>query len=192
LERVIWLPNRCPPHKDGLSYEHRRLMVKCAIASHPAFVLPPLAPTNPSPDYAISTLPYLQQTYPNCQWYWIIGLDAFATLPRWYRRESLIPAYEWLVAPRTPVVVTAAVFRQGDRQQQGTTSQSSWLSQQVVQQLASQGIPIRWRWLQMSPLDISSTLIRHYCRQHRSIRQLVPEDVQAYIMTHNLYILSGE
>jgi nicotinate-nucleotide adenylyltransferase len=39
-------------------------------------------------------------------------------------------------------------------------------------------------------MGISSTLIRQYCRQHRSIRYLVPEQVRAYIMTHNLYLKS--
>jgi nicotinate-nucleotide adenylyltransferase len=40
----------------------------------------------------------------------------------------------------------------------------------------------------MPAVGISSTLIRQYCRQHRSIRYLVPESVRAYITDHNLYL----
>jgi nicotinic acid mononucleotide adenylyltransferase len=66
--------------------------------------------------------------------------------------------------------------------------QASWLCQQVAEQLASQDIPIRWQMLQMTPLKISSSLIRHYCSQRHSIRDWVPEGVRAYITTHNLYV----
>ncbi|HBY77168.1 MAG TPA: nicotinate (nicotinamide) nucleotide adenylyltransferase, partial [Cyanobacteria bacterium UBA11148] len=100
LDRVLWVPNRHPPHKRALPYEHRRLMVKKAIANHPAFILSEIEVANSQSDYALFTLLNLQNAYPNCQWYWIVGIDAFQTLPRWYGRERLIPACDWLVAPR--------------------------------------------------------------------------------------------
>lgn len=188
LDQVIWVPVCRPHHKRGLAYEHRRLMVEKAIADNPDFVLSPVE-TNPTePDYAIATLLALQEIYPNCQWYWIIGIDAFQTLPRWYRRERLIPACEWLVAPRSvAVTATASLFTHSDTVQMGGNPQGNWLCQQVAALLASQDIPIGWQLLQMPSIGISSSLIRQYCRQHRSIRYLVPEDVRAFITTHNLY-----
>ncbi len=189
LEMVIWVPARRPPHKRGLTYEHRRLMVEIAIAGNSAFVLKDTKTSHAEPEYAISTLADLQDTYLNRQWFWIIGLDAFHTLPRWYRREQLIPACDWLVAPRPlPNTATASLFSTSASAQQGMDTQASWQCQQVAGQLASQNIPIRWQLLQMPPLGISSTLIRQYCRQHRSIRYLVPEGVRTYITTHNLYL----
>ncbi len=188
LDQVIWVPVCRPHHKRGLAYEHRRLMVEKAIADNPAFVLSLVETNHSEPDYAIGTLLALQETYPNCQWYWIIGIDSFQTLPRWYRRERLIPACDWLVAPRpVPVPATASLLTQTDTAQTGGDTQGNWLCQQVASQLASQNIPIRWQLLQMPPLGISSSLIRQYCRQHRSIRYLVPEDVRTYITTNNLY-----
>jgi nicotinate-nucleotide adenylyltransferase len=189
LDRVIWVPACRPPHKRGLAYEHRRLMVERAIADNPAFVLSPMEISHTSPDYAIGTLIYLQYNYPNCQWYWIIGLDAFQTLPRWYCRERLIPACDWLVAPRSvSVTSTAALCGESVPQDQEIGTQDSWLCQQIVGQLAAQDISIRWQLLQMPLVNISSSLIRQYCRQRRSIRYLVPEEVRAYITTHNLYL----
>ncbi len=188
LDRVIWVPARHPPHKRGLAYEHRRLMVESAIIDNPAFVLYALETDRTSPDYAICTLLNLQDAYPNSQWYWIIGLDAFLTLPRWYRRETLIPACDWLVAPRSvPIAATDAFFTESNSPDQGMGIQDIWLCQQVVGQLASQDISIRWQVLEMPPVGISSSLIRQYCRQHRSIRDLVPENIATYITTHNLY-----
>jgi len=187
LTQVIWVPDRLSPHKQACSYEHRRLMVEQAIRDNPNFILSPLETVDAKPNYALKTLTELQDTYSNCQWYWIIGIDAFQTLPQWYCREAVIPACDWLVAPR-PIVTTRVHFTKSERTQPLADSQSSWLCQQVAQQLASQDISIRWQLLQMPAVGISSTLIRQYCRQHRSIRYLVPEAVRAYITDHNLYL----
>lgn len=188
LEKVIWVPVRNPPHKHGLAYKHRRLMVEIAIADNYAFVLQERKVNRAEPDYAIGTLTELQNTYPNRQWLWIIGLDAFQTLPRWYCREQLIPACDWLVAPRPlPLTGTTTPFSASASTQQEMDARSSLLCQQVVSQLAAQNIPIRWQLLQMPLMSISSSLIRQYCRQNHSIRYLVPEGVRAYITTHHLY-----
>lgn len=184
LEKVIWVPVRNPPHKHGLAYKHRRLMVEIAIADNLAFVLEEGNVDCAEPDYAINTLASLQKTYPNRQWVWILGLDAFQTLPRWYGRQQLIPACDWLVAPR-PLPLTEIATEPSF--QQPVDFQSSRLCQQIVTQLASQNIPIRWQLLPMPPLGISSSLIRRYCQQNRSIRYLVPDGVRAYISACNLY-----
>lgn len=184
LDQVIWVPAYHPPHKKGLAYQHRRFMLETALADNPAFLLyeSEVETDRTGPDYAIATLSNLQETYPNSEWYWILGLDAFQTLPRWYLREKLIPACDWLVAPRPgDVAQEAPLFH---------TSDNSSLSfcQQVVQKLAEQNIPIRWQLLQMPEVGISSSLIRQFCCQGRSIRYLVPESVRTYINSHNLYL----
>jgi nicotinate-nucleotide adenylyltransferase len=188
LDNVIWIPARRPPHKGALAYEHRCSMVEKAIADNPAFVLNAVQTEDTDPDYAIETLTHLQQAYPNRQWYWIIGIDAFQTLPRWYHCEKLALACDWLVAPRpVSVAATTAVFLKGNSENKEIDTQISQLCQQVSEQFASQNIPLRWQLLQMPLVDISSSLIRQYCRQGHSIRYLVPENVRAYIMTHTLY-----
>ena len=189
LERVIWVPVRRPPHKHGRRYEHRRLMVEIAIAQNSAFVLDPRKTNHTEPDYAIDTLADLQDAYPNRQWFWIVGLDAFQTLPRWYCRERLVPACDWLVAPR-PLAMTSphAVVSTSTSHPQEIKPQASWLCQQVAEQLSAQDILIRWQMLHMPPMSISSSLIRQSCSQGHSLRDCVPEGVRAYITTHNLYV----
>ena len=77
--------------------------------------------------------------------------------------------------------------RSDSSHKQQPTASDSGLCQQVVGQLAAQNIPIRWQLLHMPTIGISSSLIRRYCRQNRSIRYLVPDNVRAYITAHNLY-----
>lgn len=180
LERVLWVPDRYPPHKQVCPYEHRRAMVECAIANRPAFILPTIRAQGGAINYAIKTFSALRQTYPNGEWFWIIGSDAFATLPRWYRREALVPACHWIVAPRP-------VTEEKSGAEPNYQSPHTLLCDRVVQQLAAQNIPIRWQLLHFPPVAISSSLIRQCCHQGRSIRHLVPEPVQTYIALHNLY-----
>jgi len=103
LHQVIWVPAGQPPHRtiDRLTkLPHRLEMLRLAIAPYPAFSLSTVDCDRASPSYAVHTLLELQRQYPASHWYWIIGLDAFQTLPRWYRRLELIPQCTWLVAPR--------------------------------------------------------------------------------------------
>lgn len=178
LEQVIWVPTRRPPHKQAAKFEHRLQMVQRAIADHPAFALSPGAANRSDPSYAIQTLIDLQAVYPNTHWYWIVGLDAFQTLPRWYRRQELAAECDWLVAPR--------LCARGE-QSGGTWVQVQFVCEQVAQQLAEEGISIHWQILHMPWVGVSSSLIRQYCRDRYSIRYLVPEAVRIYIATHNLY-----
>ena len=103
LQQVIWVPAGQPHHRtiDRLTkLPHRLEMLRLAIAPYPAFSLSTVECDRASPSYAVHTLLKLQRQYPASHWYWIIGLDAFQTLPRWYRRLELIPQCTWLVAPR--------------------------------------------------------------------------------------------
>lgn len=170
LDKVIWVPNQCPPHKQATRFEQRLQMVQEAIADYPAFVISS-AGDREQPSYAVSTLIDLQAIYPNTHWYWIVGLDAFQTLPRWYQRQQFVAQCNWLVAPRLVPAVSS------QRQ----------LCQQVAQKLAAECLNISWQILQMPMLAVSSSLIRQYCRDRKAIDYLVPKAVRFYIVTHNLY-----
>lgn len=174
LDGVIWVIDRSPTHKQfstQLDFQYRWEMVQLAIADRPAFILSPIKTHFPGYSYAIDTLNHLQAVYPQTNWHWIVGQDAFATLPRWYRRQELIPECHWLVAPRP----------------NDSNIELELLSKTVVEQLTTQSIPIRWQVLSVPPVAISSSLIRQYCQEQRSIRYLVPEAVRTYIQNHQFY-----
>lgn len=178
IEQVIWVPTRDPSHKLATEFAQRLEMVQEAIADHPAFIISSFALNDSGPTYAIQTLTDLQTFYPNTYWYWIVGLDTFQTLPHWYRRQEICRACDWLVVPR----------RGGGSGGVEVTDWCEDLCWEVVRRLGEQGIGIRWELLRMPLVDISSSLIRQYCRDRLSIRYLVPETVREYIATHSLYL----
>lgn len=177
LEQVIWVPTRCPTHKQAARFEQRLEMVQLAIADNPGFALSAASAKR----YSIETLTVLKALYPNTHWYWIIGLDAFQTLPQWYQRQELVTECDWLVAPRT--VSTTLNLDEQDK----IITQSQLICEQVELQLSTQGINIFWQILPTPWVGFSSSLIRQYCSNGYSIRYLVPEVVRSYIATHNLY-----
>ncbi|HEY9628514.1 MAG TPA: nicotinate-nucleotide adenylyltransferase [Coleofasciculaceae cyanobacterium] len=174
LDQVIWVPTYRPLYKSAkalLNFEDRLEMVKLAIASHPSFAVSTVERNQPDSAYAVDTFLSLQDAHSASQWYWIVGLDAFLTLPRWYRRQELLARCIWLVAPRLDTPSTNLLY----------------LCEQVAQKVAEEAIELKWQILDMPNLEISSQLIRKYCSDRRSIRYLVPEAVRDYILQKNLY-----
>jgi len=103
LDRVIWVPDRSPPHKwrpDLASFEQRREMLALAIGDRPDFLISPRSANPSDSSFAIDTLLYLQKLYPgDHRWYWIIGSDALLTLPKWHRCDEIAGLCDWLVGP---------------------------------------------------------------------------------------------
>jgi nicotinate-nucleotide adenylyltransferase len=171
LDQVLWIPTLSPSHKkniDLLEFKHRVMMVQKAIADHPHFTTPDLSTDQGDSSYAIATLKNLQRIYPPADWYWIIGVDSFQTLPQWRSSSELASHCIWLIAPRN----------HRDVLQVGS---------QVASQFMTRSLQLHWQVLSMPQVEVSSSLIRHYCQVGRSLRYLVPENVRDYITTHQLY-----
>jgi nicotinate-nucleotide adenylyltransferase len=103
-----------------------------------------------------------------------LGLDAFESLPRWYRYQEVVPQCQWLVVPRATKTAAPAA----DLQKRAIA---------VVETLQQSGLAVDWRWVPMPQIAVSSSLIRRYCGDRRSIRYLVPDAVRTYIEQHDLY-----
>ncbi len=217
LHQIIWVSDRHkrdPRQQSRVEFEHRQEMVRLAIAPEPAFCLGPPPPEDPKAGYAIVTGQTLQQRYPDSQWYWIIGADAFSTLPKWYRAAELVEAFEWLVAPRsvspppvnypeeTPLFmeISPLNLQQGrpklnsslgtfpsNRRDNTALLKTEEICQQVAIAFKTRQITLRWQILQSPTLPMASTLLRHHWCDWPKIRTWVPEAVQIYIQTHHLY-----
>jgi nicotinate-nucleotide adenylyltransferase len=173
LEHVIWVPSLNPPHKQATSFDHRVEMLQLATTDNPSFTVSLVEVNRSGTSYAIDTLLELSTFYPNTHWYWILGLDTFQTLPRWYRGRELVQMCDWLVAPRLVGGENIA--------------QSELICKQVEQQLQKKSFTISWQLLHIPLVGLSSSRIRQMCRERQSIRYLVPESVRSYIAAQNLY-----
>jgi nicotinate-nucleotide adenylyltransferase len=186
LEQVIWVPSTNPPHKQAALFEHRVAMLQLATKNNPAFTVSLIEKERSGTSYAINTLMDLSTCYPNTHWYWIIGLDAFQTLPRWYLGHELAQMCDWLIAPRLlggeTIAQSELICKQVEQQLQEKTGKSALALSNTIY----------WQLLHTPLVRVSSSIIRELCHVSHSIRSLVPESVRYYIANHNLYPNNSE
>ncbi|HEY9808716.1 MAG TPA: nicotinate (nicotinamide) nucleotide adenylyltransferase [Halomicronema sp.] len=179
LDQVIWVPVNQAHHKSfqtSASIEQRRQMLEIAISNYPKFtlILPELTSF-----YAIDTKIKLEQTYPNKHWSWILGLDTFLTLPKWYQCQQLCETVDWIIAPRSL----------SDFKLTEINNSPEELCKEVARQLWKKGKIVRWQILNSPQIDISSTIIRQRCFLNQTIDGLVPKEIITYIKNQKIYLI---
>lgn len=161
LERLIYVPNACSPHKGGRQPAPAKLRLQMlleATAGEPGFVVDELELYRPPPSYAIDTVRELHKRYPQAEFYYLIGEDNLRELHTWREIEQLSQ------------MVRFAVFSRS-----GST--------EAKEQVAKLGAhPLFGR-----KVEVSSTEIRSRVAKGLSIRYLVPESVLRIIEEHQLY-----
>ena len=172
LERVCFVPAGQPWLKAGppLAEARRRLrMVELATAGQPHFQVLANEVERPGISYTVDTLEELQAAWgPAAELYFILGRDAFQSLPRWKDSERLLSLCRWVV-----------VNRPGYEEAEGEGDCSS---ADLADHRPGTVIPVS-----LPSLDISSTEIRRRVANGQPIDHLVPEAVAYYIAEHGLY-----
>jgi nicotinate-nucleotide adenylyltransferase len=166
LDKVIFIPYANPPHKEHtglLDAEHRLKMIALAIEGNEYFESSDIEIRNArnSKTYTVDTLLELRDLYRSdlVKFYLIIGLDNLVELHTWKEPGKLFLLSEVVVVSR-PGYTVKDVRNEYDRQ--------------VI-------------YIPSHNIDISSTEIRRRVKENRSIKYLVPEAVEKYIINNNLY-----
>jgi nicotinate-nucleotide adenylyltransferase len=167
LDQVLFVPAADPPHKHNLTItqiEHRLTMLAAAIGDNPRFALSDIDITRSGPHYTADTLRLLNEKYPHADLYFILGGDALRDLATWHEPAEII---KW--------ARLAAMGRPG-----ATLDLAS-----IYEKLP--GLADRLVFVNAPVIGISATLLRERLRAGHSIRYLVPDSVERYIMEHGLY-----
>jgi len=169
LNKVLFVPAGTPwlkTNREITPAVHRVEMVKRAIAGNASFELSPIEIDRPGPSYSVDTVAALQQqSGAGAKIFFLIGWDSLAELPQWKEPGRLIQLCKLV-----------AVIRPGFSRQDLKSLETSvpGINQSVV-------------WLDIPPIDISSSDIRDRVAQGLSIHGLVPDDVESYIAENKLY-----
>ncbi|MDK8181043.1 nicotinate-nucleotide adenylyltransferase [Paenibacillus sp. UMB4589-SE434] len=164
LDEVWFMPANVPPHKPHqpiASPEQRLQMTQLAISDYEPFHLSAWEMERGGVSYTLDTVNALQAQYPHVEWYWIIGGDMVAYLPKWHGIDELMAKIKFVGLQRPGAEWDASI------------------------------LPVQWQTrvveAHMPLMDISSTEIRRRVAQGRSIRYLVPEAVEQYAQRWGLY-----
>lgn len=195
LEKIIFVPAAVPPHKQQteiIEPRHRLIMTVLATISNPHFVVSAVEIDRPGTSYSVETIAALKALYPDTTaLYFILGIDAFLEIALWRQPDLLLRSCH--------IIVTA---RPGYNLRQLATTPLQQLSTLYpclsfelsrgeaatpLPRVRVSGTPYEIVFQEVSALDISSTRIRQRIKRGLSITYLLPETVEAYIRTYQLY-----
>jgi nicotinate-nucleotide adenylyltransferase len=169
LDKVLFIPAGDPPHKQGSHVTaaiHRYIMTVMATYSNPHFYVSSIEMDRPGPSYTIDTIRSLVGEYgPDTAIYFITGADAVGDLPTWNDIDNVLDLCEFVATTR-PGCISAL--------------------DDIIEYFGSKGRE-RIHRLTTPELEISSTDIRERVKKGRSIKYIVPESVESYIMKEGLY-----
>jgi nicotinate-nucleotide adenylyltransferase len=143
----------------ALLHEFDRLdMVEMAIGDNPKLKAIDIEFRMPKPSYTIDTLTVLQEKYPQHTFRLIIGEDNLDQFMRWKNADKILEYFGLYVYPRPEAI------------------KSELLNHPNVTVVEA---PL---------LDISATYIRNRIREHKSVKYLVPERVEEYILQKKFFL----
>jgi len=184
------IPSSEPPHKTavGLARAEDRLnMIRTAIAGTPCLQVSDAEITRSGPSYTIDTVRHFQASASSpSDLYLMIGRDAFQELHTWKSMDALLDTIPLIVMNR-PTKQTNRLDRKAIETYLNTHAPGGNYRFSETDACFSDTIRPPIYFFDVTLLDISSTDIRQRVREGRSIRYLVPPQVDAYINDKGLY-----
>jgi len=187
LQEVIFIPAAIPPHKgmkDVVEVRHRFEMVRLATLTNPHFRASDVELKRPGRSYSIETLRYFLEGCPGCSLFFILGSDAFMEIETWKDFQSLFSVSNFVVMARPGFHETLlgsqlpkALLPSFRYDPEG----KAWIHRS--------GHTLHFE--EITFLDISSTKVRELIERGKSVRYLVPAEVEAYVREHGLYRKKG-
>jgi len=187
FDRILFVPSGNPPLKsaDKTDSHHRFEMTRLALAGSKCFQLSDVEYRFSGKSYTVKTIGALKNTDPCAEFSFILGIDAFLDIPNWWHPEELIALTDFVVISRPGfgfIDLGTSPYMKIDRKVLKRIDNNE--SETHIAKLKSGRTAIL---LRLTPIGISSTEVRRLVGQGRSIKYLLPADVQSYIITKKLY-----
>ncbi len=169
LDEILFIPSGISYFKDPktvLDKKTRITLTGEAIEDNPHFALSTIETDRPGNSYTYETLEELKAQNPNVQYYLIVGADTLFQLESWKNPESIM---------KNAIILVAA------RKDQGTDILKE-KANEIMDKYQS-----TIRILTFPMIDISSTEIRERIKAGKSIKYMVKEQTEKYIIKNHLY-----
>ncbi len=182
LDKVLFVPSGNPPLKseDLADALKRYKMVRLAVVRNRFFDVLDIECVKSEKSYTVETLEVLLRQHRDAELYFMLGIDAFLDIPNWWRPEQLVSMVNFAVVSRPG--------REFDEMLSSPYAKTKDLAESGGESLTFELLSGRKAELvKITPLDISSSDIRRRIRSGRSIKYLLPEDVESFIISNKLY-----
>lgn len=188
LDKVLFVPSGRPPFDkpDLEDANHRYNMVKIALKGNQHFKLSDIEMRRRGRAYSVDTIKRLEKEFKGDELFFIMGIDAFLDLPKWKEPERLINLTNLVIMSRPHFKFVDLIY----------SPYLKYPSKMALKRLDIGAIPIlsvpiaegRKAFLsRVTEINISASYIRRSIMDGKSIRYLLPEVVESYIISHRLY-----
>jgi len=167
---IIFIPNKIPPHRtdfDLVSEEHRWNMLNLAISNNVFFESSRVELDRQGVSYTVDTVKYFYELYHGDSLFFITGTDALLNYS-WYNFPELMEMLEGFITISRPGYDREILLNKIETNYPLCTDKII-----VVNSLL---------------LEISSSDLRKRLKTGKSIKYLIPDKVEKYILDRKLYI----
>lgn len=168
-DKIIFMTAGTPPHKDKrtvLDKSKRFDMVKLLVKGNSSFVASDLEIKENSKSYTADTLLKLKKIYKDPQIYFIVGLDSFYDIEKWYKPEIIFQN------------CIIAVALRGGISEESFSDKKKYYEEKYSAKIVN---------ISMPKTDISSSDIRKRIAEGRAVGKMLTQEVLDYIEKNGLY-----
>lgn len=168
LDKIYVLPNSNPPHKlenKKTALNLRLKMLNETIKDNPKLEINDYDYRDNEIHYTFNTINYFKKSYPNDEFFFIMGEDSFLDIEKWKNYKEILK--ENLI-----------IFKRYSNKNFSLISKINQVRKYNKNIYLIDNIA----------LDISSTLIRNLVKENKSIRYLVNDEVINIIKEEKLYV----
>ena len=168
LDEVLFMPSGFPPHKDKNNISanvHRENMVKLAIIDNSFFRFSDFEMKRNGVIYTVDTLKLLKEKNEEDDYYFIMGADSLLSIETWHNPNELFNYCTIVVADRDSKDKEIKIMIKNLKHKYNAS---------IV-------------YIKSPMVDISSSDIRERVKKNMSIKYLVDDKVEKYIIENRLY-----
>jgi nicotinate-nucleotide adenylyltransferase len=179
LDQVLMMVAATPPHREPpmASPEDRLQMVKLAVLGSPGLSASDIEMVRKGPSFTLDTVKEVRESAGGALIWMALGGDAYALIHSWHRPEDVLAQAHLVVLTRPGYSVDLMAPLPEGLYERYT------LSGEIYEHDSGATL----RTLPVSPLDVSSSMIRKAVAEGNSIRDLVTAEVLQYIRQKGLY-----
>ncbi|MBH0058219.1 nicotinate-nucleotide adenylyltransferase [Pseudoalteromonas sp. SWXJZ94C] len=179
LNTLYFMPCALPAHKaaPGISTQHRIGMLNAAIAPYSYFELDLRELNRTGPSYSLLSLQELRKENPTTPILFLIGMDSFNNLDKWFEWQAITQLCHIVVYQR-PAQHCNVTGDLENYMQQSKTDEITVLEQTLAGKLY---------FLSGETHDAASSTIRKQLKKSNKKNELLPDAVSHYIEVHQLY-----
>jgi len=179
LDKVLMMVAATPPHRDPpvASARDRLRMVELAVSGYTDLEASDIELVRKGPSYTLDTVETVRESAGGALIWMALGGDAYALIRSWHRPGDVLAQTHLVVLTRPgyPVDLMAPL-------PEGLSKRYTPVRDHYVYDSGA-----TLRTLQVTPVDVSSSMIRKAVSEGRGIRDLVTADVLQYIRLKGLY-----